>query len=482
MHYTYFAELANPFLIVFLVGTVLNAIVENYIDWTNTRNFDNVERLRKLHSIHPLARKLFTLKKLEKAERYNAEKTQFYDMHTSISSMLTLVCLVFGATPFLLHSVLTLFPSLPIPVSYIIAFFAISVLKAVSDLPFDYHLTFGIEERWGFNRSDRRTYFLDNLKGLLVSGIVMCIMIPLLNWLLTSFGKYTPTGVCGLVGCFILLKMVFEFLWATVGIRLFNKLTPLKNGSLKRRISKLLGKYGYSASSVFVMDSSRRSTKANACIGGIWKSKKIILFDTLLKNHTDDEVVAILGHELAHGKLRHILLNGAISSVTLLATTFITFSFIYDTRLYHAFGYSWITEKNVVEFSLVGFTLATMVIGAVRWILQPMESWISRKMEYAADRYSVKYTRKHGALMTALMKLTSDNLGNVFPSETYERWNYSHPSLLMRLDAIRKEWKNDQGEAIPARHLEGREGREGQDLRFRRWEHVRRGESRPNAM
>ena len=438
MQYTYFAELQNTFFLVFLVGTLLNTAVEAFVDWTNTKDDGNEKKLKRLHAIHPLAKKLFSRSKIEKSRRYNLEKASLWDMFSSVTSTVALACVMLGVAPFALHSILTAFPGIPVPAGYVVVLLAFSALKTAFEIPFSHYGTFTIEDRWGFNRTDGRTFYTDMLKGFLISSATTCVLVPVLDWLLTSFGRYTPWRVCGLVLCLICAEMLIEFLWMTVIIRLFNRLQPLKDGRLKRMVSSLLKRCGYDSRRVFVMDTSRRSSKANAVIGGFWKSKRIILFDTLLRNHTEDEVVAILGHELAHGKLHHLLVCRVISAVTLLATTFIAFSFIYDPRLYHAFGFSWIAEDNVVEFSLVGFGLAMTVIGSVKWILQPVNAWISRRMECAADRYSVKFTRKPDALATALMKLTSDSLGDVFPGETYEMWNNSHPSILKRLDALAK--------------------------------------------
>ena len=124
--------------------------------------------------------------------------------------------------------------------------------------------------------------------------------------------------------------------------------------------------------------------------------------------------------------------------IKLTIMSFITFNLIYNVDLYHAFGYIWVNDDNIINYGFIGFTLSMMVMGSVKWILEPFESWMSRKMEYAADRYSIRNTGRKNDMISSLLKLSSENLSDVFPNEYYEMWNYSHPSIIKRIEAIRK--------------------------------------------
>lgn len=437
-NYNYFVDISSCFFLVFLIGTALFSVSENIIDWLNSDKGNLSKRIKELHLIHPLMKKFFTRGKIMKSQQYHSESDSFGDFHSSIHNSFSTLCFLCGLAPFILHSIIKTFPSWSISFHYIAFFLIVSLCKTLIDIPFQYYDNFVIETKYGFNKMTKKTFIQDIISSFALTSTITSFIVLCLNWSLTSFGYYSPFNVLCLVGGFILFGFVMEFLSMTVFIRIFNKLTPLKNKRLKSKIDKLLISYGYNPNRVFVMDGSKRSSKSNAFIGGIGKSKKIVLFDTLLKNYSDSELIAILGHELAHGKLGHLFINRMMSAFSLLIMTFVTFSFIYNVNLYHAFGFNWVTEENVLQYSLIGFNLALLVIGSVKWVLSPISSYISRKMEYAADRYSVKYTNKKDAMISSLIKLTSENFGDIFPNKFYEMWNYSHPSLINRIRSIQE--------------------------------------------
>lgn len=438
MQYNYFVDISSVFFLTFIIGTALSSVIENTLDWMNSDKGDISKKLKVLHKIHPLMKKFFSRKKVLKAQEYNTEKNRFGDFSDNISSGIALIMMLCGISPFILHTIIMLLPSCHTTVHYIVFCLVLKTVKTLFGIPFGIYDTFHIEEKYGFNKTTKKTFIVDNIKGFVVSAVLGIVAISVMNYVLTEFGPFSAYKVCALVGGMIVFGMFLEFLHMTVLIRIFNKLSPLTDKGLSRKIKRLMEAYGYKAKDVYVMDASKRSSKANAFIGGFGKSKKIVLFDTLLKDYTNDELIAILGHELAHGKLHHLFYNRIISAATTLATVFIVFTMAYNINLYHAFGYNFVNESNIMEYSLVGFVLASMVVGAVKWVLDPLEAWFSRKCEYAADRYSVYYTRKKSALISSLIKLTSDNCGDAFPNKWYESWNYSHPSIMNRINAIKK--------------------------------------------
>ncbi len=438
MQYNYFVDISSVFFLVFLVGTTLSSVIENTMDWMNSNKGDIGKKLKDLHKIHPLMKKFFSRKKVLRAQEYNMEKNRFNDFCDTTGSCLGSILLLCGVSPFIFHSIITFLPSCHTTVHYIIFFLLLNAAKTLFGIPFELYDTFHLEAKYGFNKTTKKTFVVDNIKGFAISATVGTLGIILLNYVLTAFGPFSSYKVCALVCGMILVGMVLEFLHMTVLIRVFNKLSPLKDRNLSRRIKKLMESYGYRPNDVYVIDASKRSSKSNAFIGGFGKSKKIVLFDTLLKNYSNDELIAILGHELAHGKLHHLVYNRLISAATTLATVFIVFSMVYNVNLYHAFGFNFVNETNLMGYSLIGFILSFKIVNSVKWILNPAEAWFSRKCEYAADRYSVYYTKKKAALVSSLIKLTSENCGDAFPNKWYESWNYSHPSIVNRINAIRK--------------------------------------------
>jgi STE24 endopeptidase len=437
MNYNYFVDISNVFFLLFLIGTTLSTIIDSTLEWMNSNKGNIGSKLKELYKIHPLMKKYFSRSKINKAQEYHSETNTFSDFHEVIGGNIGNILLLCGIFPFLLHSIINLLPSYSTTVHYIIFCTLITLGKTLFQIPFALYGTFHLEEKYGFNKTTMKTFIGDNIKGFLISVVFSIVGISIVNYVLTKFGPFSSYKICAFVGGLILVGMFMEFLYMTVLIRIFNKLTPLKNKNLVKRIKKLMESYGYNANTVYVMDASKRTNKANACIGGIGKSKKIILFDTLLKNYTNDELIAILGHELAHGKLHHLVYGRIISTTISLITTFIIFSMAYNVNLYHAFGFNFVNETNVIQYSLIGFILAKIVVDSIKWIISPFVSLYSRTCEYAADRYSVYYTKKKMPMITSLMKLTSENLGDVFPNKYYEMWNYSHPSIVNRINAIK---------------------------------------------
>ena len=438
MHYNYFVDVSSVFFLVFLIGTAVKAVVGNTLDWMNSNKGDINRKLKVLHKIHPLMKKFFSRKSVLKAQEYNAEKNRFNDFWETTGSGIGTVALLCGISPFVLHLIISSFPSCSTTFHYIVFFLLLNIARTLFSIPFALYDTFHIEEKYGYNKTTKKIFVTDTVKGFLVSSVFGFLGILILDYVLTAFGPFSSYKVCVLVCGMILAGMVLEFLHMTVLIRIFNKLSPLEDRNLSRRIKRLMESYGYKPSDVYVIDASKRSSKSNAFIGGFGKSRKIVLFDTLLKNYSHDELIAILGHELAHGKLHHLVYNRIISAVVTLATVFIVFSMVYNVNLYHAFGFSFVDETNLMGYSLIGFLLSFKIVGSVKWILCPVEAWFSRKCEYAADRYSVYYTKKKAALISSLIKFTSENCGDAFPNKWYESWNYSHPSIVNRINAIKE--------------------------------------------
>jgi len=292
--------------------------------------------------------------------------------------------------------------------------------------PFSLYATFVIEERFGFNKTTLKTYVTD-----LAKGFVLAILLgtPLLAGILAFF-EYT--GAIAWLFCWaaVTLYMLFiQFIAPTWIMPLFNKFSPLEEGDLRERIFAYAQSIEYPLANVFVMDGSKRSGKSNAFFTGFGKNKRIVLFDTLIEQHTVDELLAVLAHEMGHYKKKHILQGMLIAVIQTGVMFFLLSFFISFQGLVDAFY----LEQTSVYAGLIFFGMLYSPIDFFLGILSQMRS---RRNEYQADRFSVETTRNPAAMIGALKKLAVHNLSNLVPHPFYVFLNYSHPPVLRRVEAI----------------------------------------------
>jgi STE24 endopeptidase len=295
-------------------------------------------------------------------------------------------------------------------------------------LPFSIYDTFVIEERFGFNRTTRRTFLMDGVKSV---GLAVLIGAPLLSGMLALF-EYV--GYHAWIYCWIgaaVFSLIFEYVVPTWIMPLFNKFTPLEPGELKDAILNYAHSVNFPIKNVFVMDSSRRSSKSNAFLIGFGRNKRILLFDTLIKNHTVPELVAVLAHEIGHHKKKHILQGTIVNIIQFGLLFFILSIFLDSPGLYQAFN----MEQQSVYSGIVFFGL---LYTPLEMILSLAMQALSRKNEYEADRFAAETIQHPHYLIEALKKLHAGNLSNLTPHPFYVFVNYSHPPLLERIRAIQR--------------------------------------------
>ncbi|MCX6292237.1 MAG: M48 family metallopeptidase [Bacteroidetes bacterium] len=291
---------------------------------------------------------------------------------------------------------------------------------------FSLYKIFVIEEKFGFNKMTPKTFVLDKLKGYLLSILIGGALLSLIVWIYGASGKYFWLYALGVLALFMVFATMF---YASIILPLFNKLTPLPEGELRTSIESYCGKVGFKLHNLFVMDGSKRSSKANAFFSGMGAKKKIVLFDTLIEKHSTDELVAILAHEVGHYKKKHTmqgLMLGLLQSGIML---FILSLFLGNPELSKALGAS----QSSFHLDILAFGMIYSPLSALLGILMNM---LSRKNEYEADRYA-KETSDGTALASALIKLSVDNLGNLKPHPAYVFVHYSHPTLLQRLEKLK---------------------------------------------
>ena len=218
---------------------------------------------------------------------------------------------------------------------------------------------------------------------------------------------------------------------------MFNKFTPLEDGDLKDKITALMEHLGFRSNGIFVMDASKRSGHSNAYFGGLGKSKRIVLYDTLISQLTTDELVAVLGPELGHYKLHHITRKLLIMIPMELLLMFVLYKCATAVSLYSGFGFN-LSQDQVMNVQIIGFFLANIVFGDWGDLFTPITKFFSRRDEFAADRFSAKLTDNAESLCSALVKLNSENLSELLPPKIYVLWNYDHPTLTERVKALKE--------------------------------------------
>jgi STE24 endopeptidase len=302
---------------------------------------------------------------------------------------------------------------------------ALSLVTGLMELPWTLHSTFVLEQRFGFNRTTFRLWLLDQAKALLLGAV---IGVPLLYVL---YGFFALTGRAWWIWAFVFLaafQIALMWLYPSVIAPLFNRFTPLPEGPLRARLETMARDAGFRTRGLFVMDASRRSGHSNAYFTGFFRPR-IVLFDTLVEQMTVDEAAAVLAHEIGHYRARHVHKRLLFGLAVQLAALWILSLLVRWPPLFQAFGFA------APSFH-AALALASLCGGAFTFFFSPLESFVSRRHEYEADRESIRIAGAPLALRSALVKLNGENLSNLHPHPLYSAWHYSHPTLLERLAAI----------------------------------------------
>ena len=354
---------------------------------------------------------------------YHREQTNFGFLTAAFGFVLSLLMLLFGGFG-MLDQWLRLY--LHNDISLALVFFGVLVLTSdLLTLPFQWHSTFVIEEKYGFNKTTVKTFITDKLKGYLLGALIGGLLIAVLITLIQKIGPDFWIWFGAIAALFILLVNMF---YTSLFLPLFNKLTPLQEGELKTAIQAFAKKVSFPLDNIYIMDGSKRSKKANAFFSGIGKKKKIVLYDTLINNHSTEELVAVLAHEVGHFKKKHIVLSYVISVVQVFFMLFVLSKMVFNANLSFALG----GGQQAIHLNLVAFGILFSPISGITGLLT---SLLSRKNEFEADAYA-KETFSGKALSDALKKLSVDSLSNLYPHPAYVFFHYSHPPLLQRLKAI----------------------------------------------
>jgi STE24 endopeptidase len=354
--------------------------------------------------------------------RYTSDNVRFKLVQTLVIKSLFLFIIISGILPWLADNL----ADTNFLLAGLVFFAVIGLIEMLADIPFDYYHSFVIEDRYGFNTKTIKIWISDLIKSLLVIIVLGGFLLSALLLMLEYAGMNWWVWAWVVFLCFQLLVTV---LYPTVIAPLFNKFTPLEENNLKTDIEQLAKKEGIEIEGIYQMDATRRTRHTNAYFSGLGKAKRIVLFDSLIQSHSQEEVLSILAHEIGHLKKNHIKKQLVISSIVSLFLFYVASELITSHVMYESFGFS--NTPNYVGLFLVG-----ILWGPVSFFLSPLGMAISRKFEREADLYSIMITKRAKPLAAALKKMAKKNLSNLKPHPLYVFFNYSHPPLLERIEYL----------------------------------------------
>jgi STE24 endopeptidase len=406
----------NVFSIVILIALTLEFVLEL------VANLLNLKALKL--KLPTMLEGVYKAEEYRRSQQYIRTTTRFGLVRGTFTLLLLLAFWFSGGFNYL-DQIIRAWGFVPI-ISGLLYIGILGLVYSLLTLPFSIYRTFVIEERFGFNRTTAHTFFLDQVKelglALIVGGPILIGILALFEYAGTSAWLYCWVAV-------IIFISVMQYIAPTWIMPLFNKFTPMKSEELKEAILKYAHSVNFPINNVLVMDGSRRSSKSNAFFTGFGINKRIALYDTLIEKHNIPEIVAVLAHEIGHYKKKHILQGLIINILHTGILLFLLSLFLGSPGLYQAF---YMTKQSIYT----GLLFFSLLYTPIELVLSVAMQMISRRNEYAADRFAVKTLNEPSNLVDALKKLSATNLSNLTPHPFYVFLNYSHPPLLERVQAI----------------------------------------------
>jgi STE24 endopeptidase len=401
-----------------LIGIIIvKFLFDTFLDAQNAKHFND--------AIPKELSGIYNTEEYEKSQAYKKVNYKFSVITSTFSLVLTLLFFIFDGFAFVDEIARNITDN---TILITLIFFGIILFASdILTLPFSYYKTFVIEEKYGFNKSTLKTFILDKIKGWLLLLIIGGGILALLTW----FYQLTTTNfwlyAWGLIAVFTVFMNLF---YSKLIVPIFNKQTSLEDGELKTAIDQFGKKVGFKLDNIFIIDGSKRSTKANAYFSGFGSQKRVTLYDTLINDLETDEIVAVLAHEIGHYTKKHIIYNLILSLILTGFTFYILSLFIGNQLLSQALG----VETASFHIGLIAFGILYSPISEFTGFLMNI---ISRKFEYEADDFA-KNNYNAEALISSLKKLSKNNLSNLTPSKLYVKFHYSHPTLLERILNLKK--------------------------------------------
>ncbi|MCH4824329.1 M48 family metallopeptidase [Gramella lutea] len=402
---------AETLFYIIIAIIIIDFIIDKILDAVNAKHFND--------PIPPELTDVYDKEEYERSQRYKKERFKFGMISSTFSVLLTLGFIIFDGFSFVDQLARNFSDS-----NILVALIFFGIIMLGSDIlmtPFSWYSTFVIEEKYGFNKTTKRTFFLDKVKGLVMSAIIGGGILALIVWFYQFAGDNFWWYAWILIAVFSVFMNMF---YAKLIVPLFNKQTPLREGSLRTKIEQYAKSVGFQLDNIFVIDGSKRSTKANAYFSGFGREKRITLYDTLINDLEEEEIVAVLAHEVGHYKKNHIIVNLIASVLTTGFTLWLLSLFVGNPLLSEALG----VATPSFHIGLVAFGILYSPISEITGLVM---NYISRKFEYQADNYA-RNTYNGDSLISSLKRLSKNTLSNLTPHKAYIFVHYSHPSLLQR--------------------------------------------------
>lgn len=408
----------NTVFIILIGVLIFGYMLERLLDFLNLKYT--------LPSLPDELAGIFDPDEYKRSQLYKRDNIRFSFLTSSVSLLVLLVVFFLGGFGWLDRQVEGMTAHYII---HVLLFFGILALASdILTTPFALYDTFVIEERYGFNRTNLKTFFLDKLKGWLLGALIGGGLLALITWIYVLTGKWFWIIALGAVTFFSVFLSMF---YSNLIVPLFNKQKPLDEGSLRQKIEDFARGAGFRLTNIYVIDGSKRSSKSNAYFTGLGPKKRIVLYDTLIEDLEEEEIVAVLAHEIGHYKKKHTL-KGLVLSTLQMALTFYLFSlFVRVDEFSIALG----GQEASFHLGLIAFGI---LYSPISILLGLGTNLVSRKNEYQADAFArVHYGAEK--LISSLKKLSKNNLSNLTPHPAYVFFHYSHPPLLQRIRALKKE-------------------------------------------
>ncbi len=411
----------NTVFVVLIAVLIFGYVLERILD-----------RLNLKHTLPELPEELsgiFDEEEYRKSQLYKRDNTRFSFLTSTLSLALMLLVFFlggFGWIDGLIAGKTTHY------IVHVLIFFGIfALLSDLFSIPFELYVTFVLEERYGFNRTTAKTFIFDKLKGWLIGALIGGGLLALITWIYMLTGRWFWLIALGVL---TLVSLFFMMFYSNLIVPLFNKQTPLEEGSLRGKIEDFAGKAGFKLDNIYVMDGSKRSSKANAYFTGLGPKKRIVLFDTLIEDLEEEEIVAVLAHEVGHYKKKHSITGLVLSTLQSAVMLYLFSVFVgLDSFAVALGGVEASFHLGLVAFSVL-YAPISMLVGLGT-------NALSRHNEYQADNYArEKYEAE--SLISSLKKLSKNNLSNLTPHPVYVFFHYSHPPLLQRIRSLRKKMPN----------------------------------------
>ena len=408
-------------LILYIVFFTLDFLFQNYL------TILNIGELKKnSKSVPSVFKNHIDFETYKKSSEYTRVKSYFTIVSGIFSSIILLVIILtgtFGDIDIIIESY-----GLNPYVEGIVYIFALSIVFYIIGLPFSLYSQFKIEEQFGFNKMTIGLFIKDQIKNLVLSGVILTILLLGLFWFMDKAGAYW--WIIASLG-FITFQLVLSIAYPLLIAPLFNKFAPLEENDLKNLLRNLAEKLKFRTTGIFVMDGSRRSGHSNAYFTGVGKAKRIVLYDTLVSILSQTQIAAVLAHEIGHYKKHHLIKGLILSFFVTTLGFYVVNIFLNYLPLFEAFGFSRVSYHGI-------FVILSFAAGPFTFFLTPLFTMWSRKHEYEADAFAARNTDYGNDLKEGLIIMSKENLSNLTPHPLYSFYHYSHPTVGERIKAIDK--------------------------------------------